>query len=429
MDSKRTLCSKEPMITKDSVSLYPWSKDLEASSDVRLREGPAFAMLLGWLEKFVCGNGLHPGREACQRFWKESVMARTRETWQIEQWGAAIRWYLRWLEHQQAKGGEVRSLPERVRDAVYRAGARRGHAPRTRETYARWAAAFAAWAGNGRAMMRPEMGRDFLVWQVEERKVSYSTQKQALNALVFFYKAVCGMEEVDLEVRLRKTEPRMPVILEVKEVMKVLDRIDEKYGLMARIQYGGGLRLMELVRLRVKDVDEGRGIITIREAKGDKQRTTVLPESLRVEVAERKAILRGLFEQDRAEGVAGTWLPEALARKHPHGGEKWPWQYFFPAAKPSVDPQSGLTRRHHIGDDAYASAVRRAVDDAMIDKNATTHAFRHAFATHLLEGGTDLRTIQTLLGHSDVKTTEIYTHVAKGVGAMGVISPLDRMGS
>ena len=196
---------------------------------------------------------------------------------------------------------------------------------------------------------------------------------------------------------------------------------------MARIQYGGGLRLMELVRLRVKDVDENRGIVTVRCGKGDKDRTTILPEVLHSEVAERKTQLRELFTEDRAAGLAGTWLPEALARKHPKGGEKWPWQYFFPAVKPAVDPNSGLVRRHHIGEGAYGSAVRRAVEDAMIDKNATTHALRHAFATHRLEGGTDLRTIQTLLGHADVKTTEIYTHVAKGVGAMGVKSPLDRI--
>jgi integron integrase len=237
------------------------------------------------------------------------------------------------------------------------------------------------------------------------------------------------MEEVDLEVRLRKTEQRIPVVLDVGEVMRVLDKIDEKYGLMARIQYGGGLRLMELVRLRVKDVDEGRGIVTVRCGKGDKDRTTVLPEALRTEVAERKVELRKVHEADRAAGLAGAWLPEALFRKHPHGGEKWPWQYFFPADKPAIDPESGLLRRHHIGENAYANAIRRAVDEAMIDKDATTHALRHAFATHLLEGGTDLRTIQTLLGHADVKTTEIYTHVAKGVGAMGVKSPLDRLES
>ncbi|MCB1130615.1 MAG: integron integrase [Verrucomicrobiae bacterium] len=415
------------MKTEIASGLYPWSKDLEASSDVRQREAPAFAMLLGWQEKFVCGRGLQPGREACERFWREAVLARTREAWQLEQWAAAIRWYLRWLENTRAAGGEVRSLPERVRDAVYRAGARRGLAPRTRETYSRWAASFALWAGDDRAMMRPDKGRDFLEWQVSERKVSYSTQKQALNGLAFFYKAVCGMEEVDLEVRLRKTEKRVPVVLEVAEVMAVLDKIDRKYGLMARIQYGGGLRLMELVRLRVKDIDEKRGIITVRGGKGDKDRTTMLPESLRAEVASRKEELRELFDEDRAAGLAGTWLPEALARKHPHGGEKWPWQYFFPAAKPSVDPESKLLRRHHVGDEAYSRAVRRAVDEAMIDKNASTHALRHSFATHLLEGGTDLRRIQELLGHSDVKTTEIYTHVAKGVGAMGVKSPLDRV--
>jgi hypothetical protein len=158
--------------SKVSVGLYAWSKDLEASSDVRQREAPAFAMLLGWLEKFASAHGLRPGRETCTRFWKESVMTRTREAWQIDQWGAALRWYLRWLEHQQAKGGEVRSLPERVRDAVFRAGARRGLAPRTRETYGRWVASFAVWAGDGRVMRQPRMGRDFLVWQVDDRKVS-----------------------------------------------------------------------------------------------------------------------------------------------------------------------------------------------------------------------------------------------------------------
>jgi integron integrase len=353
-------------------------------------------------------------------------MVRNRESWQIEQWGAAIRWYLRWLENQFIQGGEVLSLPERVREAVSRAGARRGHSPRTRETYGRWVAEFAVWAGDARKMMRAETGRDFLVWQVEERKVSYSTQKQALNALAFFYKSVCGMDEVNLEVRLRKTERRIPVVLDVREVMSVFDQMDEKYGLMARIQYGGGLRLMELVRLRVKDVDEERGILTVRGGKGDKDRTTMLPDCLKSKVAAQKALLRGMFEEDRASGLADTWLPEALARKLPNAGRKWAWQYFFPAAKPSIDPQSGLMRRHHIGENAYADALRRAVDEAFIDKHATSHALRHSFATHLLEGGTDLRRIQDLLGHADVKTTEIYTHVAKGVGAMGVKSPLDR---
>ena len=271
-----------------------------------MHEKPHFAMLLGWMEKFVCSNGLQPGRESCTRFWREGVMVRHREAWQIEQWGAASRWYLKWLDNQREKGGEVRGLGGRVRDAVNRAGARRGLAPRTRETYGRWAASFAEWTGDGRAMMDPAKGRDFLIWQVEGRKVSYSTQKQALNALVFFYKSVCGMEEVDLEVRLRKTEQRIPVVLDVGEVMRVLDKIDEKYGLMARIQYGGGLRLMELVRLRVKDVDEGRGIVTVRCGKGDKDRVSVLPKSLLEDLKKQVEKAREIWKSDREAGLPGV---------------------------------------------------------------------------------------------------------------------------
>jgi integron integrase len=387
--------------------LYAWSKDLEASRDVNDRERAAFEMLLGWLEQFRVNLGLPAGREACARFWKESVLAKPREPWQTEQWAMAIRWYLRWVENRYETGGEVRTLEERVRMAVEKAGARRGLALRTRETYGQHAGRFARWTGDAGEVRKPERARDYLSALVSERKVSFATQKQALNALVFFFKDVCGMEEVDLEVRLRKTEPRLPVVLDVKEVLAVLDKIDKRYALMARIQYGGGLRLKELVSLRVKDVDEIRGMITIRETKGDKHRTTVLPESLKEEVAARKQKLRELHEKDRAAGLPGVALPGAFIFKDRKAGEKWPWQWFFPGNKPSRAPESGIVRRHHVHVENYSKAVRRAVEEAMIDKRASTHALRHAFATHLLEGGTDLRTIQELLGHSDVKTTEI----------------------
>lgn len=412
--------------TPEQAGLYAWTCDLEASRDVREKDLAAFAMVLGWLERFRSHIGLAAGREACTRFWKEQVLAKPRESWQMEQWAVAIRWYLRWLENRYVAGGEVRSLEERVKMAVEKVGTRRGLAPRTRETYGQRVAAFARWVGNAQAVREPKRARDFLGMLVSERKVSFATQSQALNALAFFFKDVCGMEVVDLEVKLRKTEKRIPVVLEVKEVLAVLEKIDERYALMARIQYGSGLRLSELVRLRVKDVDEGRGIITVREAKGDKHRTTMLPEALQVAVAEIKVGLRKVFEDDRAKGLAGVALPGAFELKDRRAGEKWPWQWFFPAEDPSLDPRTGVERRYHVHAETYSRAVRRAVEEALIDKNATTHALRHSFATHLLEGGTDLRTIQTLLGHADVKTTEIYTHVAKGVGALGVRSPLDR---
>lgn len=413
--------SQKPMI------VHAWSQDLEASRDVNRRQCEAFGMVLGWMESWRMRTGCDPGRDSCKRFWREQVLMRQREAWQMEQWSGAIQWYLRWLKHRTEHGVEVRSLEERVRRAVDGAGARRGLARRTRETYGRWAAGFARWAGNARDLLRTERAGDYLEWLVTERKVSFSTQKQALNALVFFLKDVCGREEVVLDVRLRMTPKRLPVVLDVGEVLAILDRMDGCFGLMAKIQYGGGLRLKELVNLRVKDVDEGRGIITVRDGKGGKDRTTVLPDAVREEVRARKSGLRLLHQEDRALRLPGVSLPHAFGRKDRHAGEKWPWQWLFPGAKPSRDTESGIVRRHHVHADCYTAALRQEVDEAMIDKRVSSHVLRHAFATHLLEGGKDLRTIQELLGHADVRTTEIYTHVAMGVGAMGVRSPLDRM--
>ena len=413
-----------------ATGLYPWTCDLEASRDVAEKDQASFAMVLGWMERFRAHIQLPAGREACTRFWREQVKSKPREHWQTDQWAVAIRWYLRWFDNRHVTGGEVRTLEERVKIAVEKVGTRRGLLPRTREIYGQRVAAYARWVGDAQEMRNPKRGRDFLEMIVGVRKVSFATQKQVLNALVFFFKDICGMDQVDLEVKLRKTEKRIPVVLDVKEVLAVFDNIDERYALMAKIQYGSGLRLSELVRLRVKDVDEVRGIITVCEAKGDKQRTTLLPESLRVEVAEIKMGLRKLYEQDRASGLAArvkSCASRDMMGMDKRADEKWPAQWFFPAENTSIDPQTGVERRYHVHDETYSRAVRRAVEVAQIDKQATTHAFRHSFATHLLEGGTNLRAIQELLGHADVKTTEIYTHVAKGVGAMGVVSPLDQM--
>jgi len=273
--------------------------------------------------------------------------------------------------------------------------------------------------------MDPEVARDWLTQLVGREKMSFSTQKQALNALVFFFREVCGREEVDLEVRLRKTQKRIPVVLDVKELLALVGKLKEPYRLAAELQYGAGLRLKELVSLRIKDVDVERGLVTVRAGKGDRDRTTVLADGLKERISAQMAAARVLFEGDREAGRPGVALPGALSRKMPKAGESWPWFWLFPADKESKDPESGIVRRHYMHPKVYGRAIHDAAAAAGIPKRVGTHALRHSFATHLLEGGTDLRTIQELLGHSDVRTTEIYTHVAKGVNGLGVRSPLD----
>jgi integron integrase len=233
-------------------------------------------------------------------------------------------------------------------------------------------------------------------------------------------------------VKLRKTGTRIPVVLSEPETQGVFGQLEsspggERYELAARLQYGAGLRRSELVRLRVKDVDLERGILTVRQGKGDKDRNTILPQSLREELARQIERAREVWRRDREAELAGVYLPGALARKFRQAAKSFEWFWLFPARQTSVDPECGVRRRHHLHAQVYSEAIKRAASLAGIEKRVTSHALRHSFATHLLERGTDLRTIQELLGHEDITTTEIYLHVAMGVGAMGVMSPLDRM--
>ena len=271
----------------------------------------------------------------------------------------------------------------------------------------------------------------FLGAVVEDEDCAYSTQKQALNALAFFFKHVCGMEEPEFGVKLRKTGTRVPVVLSKPEVGRLIvemEKENERYALAARVQYGAGLRLSEVMRLRVQEVDLERGTLTVRLGKGDKDRMTVLPRSLRDAVAGQIDRAREVWRADRDSGLAGVWLPGALARKFRRAAENFEWFWMFPARQTSVDPESGIRRRHHVLGKVYNEAIKRAAAAAGIEKRVTSHALRHSFATHLLEDGTDLRTIQEILGHEDITTTEIYLHVATGVNGLGVVSPLDRLG-
>lgn len=256
-------------------------------------------------------------------------------------------------------------------------------------------------------------------------KVAAATQNQALASLLFLYR---GVLEIDLpwlnEIERPNRPKRLPVVLNKIEVNRLLNQLDGTHSLMARLLYGTGMRLMECVRLRVKDVDFERREILIREGKGAKDRVTMLPESLVSPLQDHLTRVRALFEDDRAADLPGVYLPDALEKKFPRADKEWGWFWVFPARALAVDPRSGTKRRHHTHEQALQRAIKKAVVTAGIAKPATTHTLRHSFATHLLQSGYDIRTVQELLGHSDVSTTMIYTHVLNK-GGRGVTSPLD----
>ncbi|MBK1882860.1 integron integrase [Luteolibacter pohnpeiensis] len=376
---------------------------------------------------------LPAGRDAAVQWWRifaiKSGKQHRRPAWQLRQWEEAFRWFLAWLERGKEHGKPTASIPERMKVAVYRVGARRGLSPRTRQTYAGWMARFGEFAKSEQRVMEPEVAREWLTFLVREKKVAFATQKQALNAMVFFYRDVCGRGEVDLQVKLRKTTRREPVVLSRNELIRLIAKVEPRYKPLALLQYGAGLRLMELVRLRYKDVDVERGVVTVRAGKGDKDRCTILPNSLKSCMAEEMQRAKAIWEKDREDEVPGVWLPDALSRKMPRAGEKLIWMWLFPADHLSLDPQSGVKRRHHVCAKAYSAALRTAAEAAGIGKRVTSHALRHSFATDLLKSGTDIRTLQDLLGHANVKTTEIYTHAAEIGNDRGVRSPLDAIGT
>ena len=302
----------------------------------------------------------------------------------------------------------------------------RHYSLRTEQTYVEWIRRFILFHGkrHPREMGEREIGA-FLTYLAVERNVAASTQNQALSAILFLYRDVLKAAVGSLEGVERVRRPaKLPVVFTKEEARAVLGRLRGTYGLMARLLYGSGLRLMECARLRVKDVDFGYGHILVRDGKGGRDRVTLLPLGLRPELERHLAKVRLLHGEDVAAGVGGVHLPFALARKYPGAEREWGWQYVFPSARRSVDPRSGCERRHHVGEKCLQNAVKQAVRDSGIAKAGSCHTFRHAFATHLLEAGYDIRTVQEILGHKDVSTTMIYTHVMNRPG-LAVRSPLD----
>jgi len=284
---------------------------------------------------------------------------------------------------------------------------------RTEEAYSHWIRQYILFHNKRHPN---EMGKEeienFLSHLAVERNLAASTQNQAFNALLFLYRLVFDIPFADNIAAIRSRKPlRLPVVLSRDEMRRLLEAMSGDTVLMARLMYGGGLHLKELLRLRVQDLDFDNGYLIVHAGKGNKDRTTLFPVAVREDLQAHLQKVRTIYAQDLQEGHANAWLPGALAKKYPNASKSWEWQFLFPSRNLSTDPRTGEIRRHHVNESNLQKAILRARKKIGINKQVTSHTLRHSFATHLLEAGTNIRVVQKLLGHADVKTTEIYTHV------------------
>jgi integron integrase len=318
--------------------------------------------------------------------------------------------------------------PKKLLDQVRGAIQRKHYSLSTEQTYVSWIKRYILFH---KKRHPKEMGsaeiEAFLTHLAVDQNVAASTQNQALSALLFLYREVLKQElDGPIDALRAKRPKRLPVVLTREETLKIIGYLSGMHRLMAKLLYGSGLRLMECLRLRVKDLDFAQHQIIVRDGKGMEDRITMLPDSLVPSLQEHLQRVKRLHEQDLAAGYGSVYLPFALERKYRDASQEWGWQYVFPSSRLSQDPRSGITRRHHMHQSSLQKAIKKAVQLAGIDKPVGPHTFRHCFATHLLENGYDIRTVQELLGHKDVKTTMIYTHVLNR-GGIAVRSPLDEL--
>ena len=373
--------------------------------------------------------------EAASAFLDE--LSRQEQPWKVGQAREAIRLYRYFEGRSSADSPEPRAevVRDHSADAQWRALAeemtrvlRVQHLSlRTERSYLGWLRRFYVFTrGKDPAALSRDDVERFVSHLAVEGKVAASTQNQAFSAMVFFFRHALKRELGDLGETVRaRYRRRLPVVLSRQEVRQVLGLMPPPYRLMAQMTYGCGLRLQECLELRIKDVDFEQQLLTVRSGKGDKDRRTVLPESLHSEWMEHLERVRELYERDRAEDQPGVYLPIALERKYPNAGKEWAWFWVFPAPSVSIDPRTRIVRRHFQHPSALQKQFKSAVRKAGLAKPATIHCLRHSFATHLLEDGYDIRTVQELLGHKNVQTTMIYTHVAIK-NRLGVRSPLDK---
>ncbi len=315
-----------------------------------------------------------------------------------------------------------------IRESARREMRRQGKALQTEKTYMYWIERFSRCAGpDSPSDCSTQHVKDFLTWLAVEKRVAVATQNQAFNALLFLYRYVLGISIRELTAIPRsRAGKRLPVVLPVEQISSILGRLRPPYKLMAMLMYGSGIRLNECLSLRHKDIDLENRVLTVRQGKGDKDRYTVIPGESVPMLRNQIDASRKLYEQDRYAGRPGVALPSALAHKYPDAATDLSWFWVFPAPRESVDPRSRIVRRHHIHSASLQKAFKRACRDAGVGAEVHLHALRHSFATHLIESGYDIRTIQELMGHSDVSTTMIYTHVSKR-NRLGVVSPGDSL--
>lgn len=405
----------------------------------------SYAVTIRWYLSFCQRSRVSVTTQSARNFIDAVQQERHPSPEQLEGWKEAIRWFFRQAKttsrespnpspialptppEQPAPDGTIRTPGDSPwRGAMIRLMRVRKLSYRTEQSYLPWADRFSRFvAPREPADWGPEEVRHFLDDLAVRGKVSASTQRQALNALVFLLREVLKKELGDFSDYLRaRAKARIPVVLSRTEIQHLFAELAGKDRLMAQMMYGSGLRLMELLRLRVKEVDLERNVVIVRGGKGDKDRIAPLAENLKSQLAGHLEALRRLHAEDRAVDAAPVWLPDGLARKYPNAGREFSWQWFWPSREWSEDPRSGTRRRHHVLDRTFQLAISKAARRAGIWKNVTPHALRHSFATHLLEAGTDIRTVQDLLGHQSVETTQVYLHVMRKPGA-GVKSPLD----
>ncbi len=442
----------------NEIRFVAWAQVL-AQSQLPERQRRSWEITLRWYLSFCRRGRASVTVQSARDFIAWAQSEKNPQPWQIEEWKEAINWFFREAkvaakgiqtmtpatkvrnptfdaQHSTPRASKEKSGPEPVRrhetpawkTAFLTVMRRRHYSYRTEQSYLVWLERFARFCRSDDLASRgAEDIRAFLDGLALDQRLSASSQRQALNAVVFLLREVFGKELGDFaDYQRAKVRTHAPSWLTPSEVKLLLEQLEDRWALLTCVAFGSGLRLMELLRLRVKDVDLEQEIITVRAGKGDKDRFTPLAHVVVEPLRGHLSRIRRLYEQDRQAGVAGVWLPDGLERKYPKAGEEWPWFWVWPDDHLSLDPRSGVQRRHHVSDRLFQMKIKEAGGKARLNKRVTPHVLRHSFASQALDGGTDIRTLQELLGHKSVETTMIYTHVMQRPG-LGVKSPLDRI--